>query len=176
MIKKGPVSKLTEELEKKEAEVAEIKRLMLRKAAEYDNVRKRWEKEREVLRKRIAAEIVADMLDVWDNFERALGVEINQSVDAYKKGVDMIFSQFQVALEKHELKQYSCLGEEFNPARAEAAGFFKTSEAEPGTVIEELKKGFMLGETVLRPAQVIVAKEINKKDSQGDDPGNKEED
>ncbi|MBN2378299.1 nucleotide exchange factor GrpE [candidate division WOR-3 bacterium] len=174
MVKKGPVTKIKEELLAKEAELDEIKTLMLRKAAEFDNARKRWERERNVLVRQASAEVLRDMVEVWDNFERALetAVEDKNTFESYKRGVELIFSQFQDALVRHGLNQYSCLGKEFNPALAEALGHFETDQAEPGKVVDELKKGFMLGDGVLRPAQVIVAKEIKKNQSQGDNPEN----
>lgn len=170
MTKKGPVSKLKSELEAKEAELAEIKALMLRKAAEYDNSRKRWQREREELKPAVTAEILADFCDVWDNFERALHAhEVNgDGFEAYRKGVELIFNQFTEKLSKFGLKQYSCLGEDFDPSRAEAIGHVDSKGVRHGTVVEELKRGFMLGERVLRPAQVIVARQEKvKKDGPG---------
>jgi molecular chaperone GrpE len=164
MTKQGPVTKLKEELRAKEAEVAEIKSLMLRKAAELDNARKRWQREREELWTQAQAEILIEMCEVWDNFERALqenqGNEKN--FEAFRKGVELIFIQFNDMLAKHGLKQYSCLGEGFDPGKAEAVGYLETKEVEHGKVVEELKKGFMLADRVLRPAQVIVARQQHK--------------
>ncbi|MBD3285994.1 nucleotide exchange factor GrpE [candidate division WOR-3 bacterium] len=170
MVKKGPVSKLAEELKEKEAEVQELKGLMLRKAAEFDNARKRWEKERESVKRYVTAVVVEDLLEVWDNFERALEVEYDGTVESFKKGIEIIFSQFRQALARHEVERYSCLGEDFDPARAEALGYSETSDESPGKVVKELKKGFMLGQTVLRPAQVIVSKESKRDESQEVNP------
>jgi len=166
MIKEGPVSKLKEELRDKEKELAEIKSLMLRKAAEFDNARKRWEREREIIAQEASAQVLKELLEVWDNFERALEIKTDgnsdNTLEAYRKGVELIFTHFTDALAKQGLKQYSCMGEMFNPALAEALGHYETTDAEPGVVIEEVRKGFLLGDRVLRPARVIVAKEIEK--------------
>jgi molecular chaperone GrpE len=165
MTKKGPITKLKEELQAKEAEVAEIKTLTLRKAAEYDNARKRWQREREEVRIQAQIEILIDLVDIWDNFERALSVEMageQKEFDAYRKGVELIFSQFTDKVSQYGLSQYSCAGEIFDPAKAEVIGYYETDEYEHGKIIDEVKKGFMLGEKVIRPAQVIVAKEIKK--------------
>lgn len=168
MTKRGPVTKLKEQLSHKEAEVAEIKSLMLHKAAEFDNARKRWQREREELRPLIKAEVLRDLCEVWDNFERALRVEtdeVEKTFEAYRKGVELIFAQFSRALAEHGFKQYSCLGEEFDPVRAEAVGYVERPGIEYGQIVEELKKGFMLSGRVLRPAQVIVAREVKELDS-----------
>jgi molecular chaperone GrpE len=137
---------------------------MLREAAEFDNARKRWQREREELWGQAQAEVLIEMCEVWDNFERAL--QTNQgnekSFEAFRKGVELIFAQFADALAKHDLNQYSCLGEEFDPGKAEAVGYLETKDVEHGRVVEELKKGFMLADRVLRPAQVIVARQIKE--------------
>jgi len=169
MVKQGPVSKLKEELRRKEAEVAEFRSLALRAAAELDNARKRWERERAEFRLQAQAEVLRDLCEVWDNFERALALEAGdggQTLAAYRRGVELIFNQFRETLAKHGLKQYSCVGDGFDPLKAEAVGHQETTQVEPGKVVEELKKGFMLGERVIRPAQVIVAKEVKKQKSQ----------
>lgn len=172
------MTKLKEELRAKEAEVAEIKSLMLRKAAEFDNARKRWEREQEELGIRARAEVLHDLVEIWDNFERALEIKADnnneKTFQAYRRGVELIFSQFRQRLAKYGLMQYSCLGCEFDPAKAEALGYVESSEARPGQIVEELKKGFMLADQVLRPAQVIVAKEVKelkeKKESEASKP------
>lgn len=165
MVKKGPVSKLKEELRAKEAEVAQMRSLALRTAAELDNARKRWQREREELRIQAQAEVLGALVEIWDNFERALAVDAEdneKTLESYRKGVELIFSQFRDALAKYGLIQYSCLGTEFDPVRAEAVGYVEAQETQPGQVVEEPKKGFMLADQVLRPAQVIVAREVKK--------------
>ena len=111
------------------------------------------------------AEALRDLCEVWDNFERALEVKTNdneKTFDAYRKGVELIFSEFRSALSRRGVHPYSLLGEDFDPSKAEAAGHVETSQARPGQVIEELKKGFMFGDRILRPAQVIVAREAEE--------------
>lgn len=165
MVKKGPVSKLKDELRAKDAEVADMRSLALRTAAEFDNARKRWQREREELRIQAQAEVLGALVEIWDNFERALAVDAEdneKTLESYRKGVELIFSQFSDALAKYGLMQYSCLGSEFDPTKAEALGYMETSEAKPGQVVEEPKKGFMLGDYLLRPAQVIVAREVKE--------------
>ncbi len=171
MVKRGPVTKLKEELSKKEAELAEIRSLMLRKAAEFENARKRWQKEKEAYIPNIKAEILKDFCDVWDNFERAMKTELGenqQTFDSYRKGIELIFSQFSDVLISHGLKQFSCLGEIYDPSRAEVLGFVEDSQVEHGQVIEEIKKGFMIDNKVLRPAQVIVVKKVKKLNDESD--------
>jgi molecular chaperone GrpE len=176
MVKKGPVSKLKDELRMKEAEFAEIQSLMLRKAAEFDNARKRWQREQEELRIQARAQVLGDLVEIWDNFERALAVDVEdneKTLESYRKGVELIFSQFSDALAKYGLKRYSCLGEEFDPGKAEAVGYLETKEVEHGKVVEELKKGFLLTDRVLRPAQVIVARQVKEAKEETEDSDSK---
>lgn len=169
MTTKGPVAKLKEELAQTKAELAEVRSLALRTAADFDNARKRWQRDSQEFELQVAAGILKNFCEVWDNFERAL--KINDTGDAnfesYRKGVELIFTQFRDMLSKQGVKQYSMLGSEFDPKRAEAVGHLETNEVEHGKVIEELKKGFMLGERVLRPAQVIVARQVKEVNDEG---------
>lgn len=178
MAEKGPVTKLKEELQTAQAELEETKSILLRKAAEFDNARKRWQKDRQELCKLAQAEVLADFCEVWDNFERALAASADgpeTSLESYRRGLELIFSQFRSTLEKWGMSQFSIQGSEFDPSRAEAVGHVENSDAEPGQVVEELKKGYMLGDKVLRPAQVIVAaqaregKESKSGDLESDD-------
>ncbi len=171
MVKIGPVTKLKQQLLETQEELEQTKSLLLRKAAEFDNARKRWQRDSVYLRFSAQAEVLIGMCEMWDNFERALEITHDgkeEAFESYRKGVELIYSQFTDTLLNYGLKQYSCLGQEFDPARAEAVGHRDSDEAAHGKVIEELKKGFLLGEQVLRPAQVIVARQVkeNSKDAQ----------
>lgn len=176
MTTKGPLTKLKEELAQAKTELAEMRSLALRTAADFDNARKRWQRDSQELEFHVAAGILRHLCDVWDNFERALKINDNteSNFESYRKGVELIFTQFRDTLTKQGVKQYSMLGEEFDPARAEAVGHVESGEMEHGKVVEELKRGFMLGERVLRPAQVIVArqvKDVKKEEESGDQTG-----
>jgi molecular chaperone GrpE len=169
MLNKGPVTKLKDELRVKEKELAEMRSLALRTAAEFDNARKRWTRESEEIRNYASSRLIKDFIEIWDNFERALSSgnhgENEVTFESYRRGVELIFDQFKKTLMSHGLESYSMLGEDFDPARAEAIGYVESPDARPGEVIEELKKGFTLAKRVLRPAQVMVAREVKK--SQG---------
>lgn len=166
MLNKGPVTKLKDELRDKEKELAEMRTLALRTAAEFDNARKRWAREAEEIRNYASSKLIQDFIEIWDNFERALSPgnhgESEVTFDSYRRGVELIFDQFKKTLTHHGLESYSMLGEDFDPARAEAIGYVETPDARPGEVVEELKKGFILARRVLRPAQVMVAREVKK--------------
>lgn len=163
MLSKGPVTKLKEELRAKETEIAELRSLALRTAADFDNARKRWNREVEEIRSYASSIIMKDMIDVWDNFERALSHETAhnspEELESYRRGVELIFEQLKKILMQHGLVAFSMLGQTFDPSRAEALGFIEREGSKPGEVVEEVKKGFMLADRVLRPAQVIVIKE-----------------
>lgn len=166
MLNKGPVTKLKEELRAKEEELAEMRSLALRTAAEFDNARKRWIREADEIRNHASSKLIQDFIEIWDNFERALSpgnhADSEVTYESYRRGVELIFDQFKNTLTRHGLESYSVLGEDFDPSKAEAIGYVETPDARPGEVVEELKKGFTLAKRVLRPAQVMVAREVKK--------------
>lgn len=158
-VRKGPVSRLHEELAEKSAECKSIQEEHLRALADFENIRKRFERDIEVSRRLSLEALVVDLLPVLDNFDRAIQATNNgTTVEGLQKGMELIDRQLHDALKKHGIEEYSCLGTQFDPRRAEAISFIHTDEQEPGTVVRELSKGYVCGERVLRPAKVVVAK------------------
>jgi len=161
--KKGPVSQLREELGEKSESCKKLQAEYLRAVADFDNLRKRNERDSEVSRRIALEALLLDLVPVLDNFERAVQVAgTGAPVDGLQKGMDLIHKQLREALCRHGLQEYSCVGTEFDPRRAEAISFVKTDEHKSGTVVSEICKGYACGQRVLRPARVVVAKEVDR--------------
>ncbi|UCG42434.1 MAG: nucleotide exchange factor GrpE [candidate division WOR-3 bacterium] len=157
--RKGPVSALRERVDELEQLNAEYKDKYVRAIADFDNFRKRVQRESEIACRSTMEGLMLELLPVMDNFERALAAsENNASPESLHKGVDLIRRQLCETLIRHGLEQYSCLGQEFDPRRAEAVSFVHSDECEENTVVEEQSVGYRCGERVLRPARVVVAK------------------
>jgi molecular chaperone GrpE len=158
--RKGPVSKLTEQLSERSSACKNLQEEYLRALADFDNLRKRTQRDSEVSRRYALEALVLDLLPVLDNFDRAmLTAGEGASAESLKKGMDLIRRQLCEALRKHGVEEYSCVGTPFDPRKAEAISFVHTGEHKPGTVVNEVCKGYVCGDRVLRPARVVVAKE-----------------
>ena len=131
---------------------------LLRTAAEFDNYRKRIEKERRELAEYASAEIVSEMLPIIDNLERALQAPPAGDVDSFRKGVDLIHKQMLELLRKRGVKAIEALGADFDPNVHEAVLHEPSDTHRDGEVMQELQRGYRLGERLLRPAMVKVAK------------------
>ena len=138
-----------------EKEKANLNDKFLRICAEYDNFRKRSQKEKDALYGDIKANTVTQFLPVYDNLERAL--KQNTEDEAYKKGVEMIMTQFCSTLEKLGVKEIECLGEKFDPAMHNAVMHVDDEEKGENEIVEVFQKGFKLGDKVIRFAMVKVA-------------------
>ena len=138
-----------------EKEKADLNDKFLRICAEYDNFRKRSQKEKDALYGDIKANTVTQFLPVYDNLERAL--KQNTEDEAYKKGVEMIMTQFCSTLEKLGVTEIQCLGEKFDPAMHNAVMHVDDEEKGENEIVEVFQKGFELGDKVIRFAMVKVA-------------------
>ena len=147
--------KAAKEEARKNDELAALNDKYLRICAEYDNFRRRSQKEKEALYGDIRADTVAKFLPVYDNLERAL----NQSTEdeAFRKGVEMIMAQFNSTLEKLGVTAIDCLGQPFDPSLHNAVMHVEDAEKGDNEIVEVFQKGFMLGEKVIRFAMVKVA-------------------
>ena len=139
----------------KDAALAAMNDKYLRLCAEYDNFRKRSQKEKDALYDDIKANTLKSFLPVYDNLVRAL----NQSTEdeAYKKGVEMIMAQFRATMEKLGVTEMNCLGQKFDPAFHNAVMHVDDEEKGENEIVEVFQQGFMLGEKVIRFAMVKVA-------------------
>jgi molecular chaperone GrpE len=166
--KKGPVSRLRAQLDEESDSCKKLQADYLRAVADFDNLRKRNERDSEVSRRFALEALLLDLIPVLDNFERAVQVAgTGAPVDGLQKGMDLIHKQFREALCRHGLQEYSCVGTEFDPRKAEAISFVKTDEHKSGTVVSEICKGYACGQRVLRPARVVVAKGVDRAAGQG---------
>ena len=151
------------ELKRVEAENAELKNQLARRQADFENYRKRVDRERTETYNRVVADIAAKLLPVLDNLKRAL--EAESSVEAaesdefrhFLSGVDLISKQLNGVLEALGVKPVPAVGEQFNPHVHEAVVTEATDDYEPDTVIQEIVAGYKLGDKLIRPALVKVA-------------------
>jgi molecular chaperone GrpE len=149
---------LKAETEELKNENASLKDQLLRKQAEFENYRRRTERERTDIYKRGKKEVLIEMLSVLDNFERAITSVGNAAEeDALKLGIELIYKQFKDILTRMGIEPVESVGQFFDPHVHEAVTIEQTSEHEANTVIEEFQKGYKLGDQLLRPAQVKVA-------------------
>jgi molecular chaperone GrpE len=131
---------------------------LLRKTAEFDNFRKRIERERKDFTEWAAAEVLNDLLAVMDDFDRALAAEAPASAQVYKTGVELIHRALADLVRKRGVTPIEAVGAQFDPHLHQAVAYDVVDGAREGEVVEELRKGYMLGDRLLRPALVKVAK------------------
>jgi len=161
MKRKGPVTKLKEEIEAKEQQIKEFNDKYLRALAELENSRKLMFKEMENDRLLIKAEFFNKVIPVLDSFDRALsGAELNENFKRFYKGIEIIHRQLKDALKSLGLVEFSGLGEVFDPSRHEAVGTVPIDgiQAED-IVVEEISKGYIVSDRVVKPAKVLVSKQ-----------------
>lgn len=127
----------------------------LRLCAEYDNFRKRSQKEKDALYDDIKANTLKAFLPVYDNLVRALAQSTED--EAYKKGVEMIMAEFKKTMEKLGVTEMDCLGQKFDPAFHNAVMHVEDEEKGENEIVEVFQQGFMLGDKVIRFAMVKVA-------------------
>jgi molecular chaperone GrpE len=131
---------------------------LLRTVAEFDNYRKRIDRERRDLSEYAAADVLRELLPIIDNFERALHAPVPPEAEAVRTGVELIHKQMLDLLRKRGVKPIEALGAEFDPNFHQAVIHEISDRHREGEVMEELQRGYMLGERLLRPAMVKVAK------------------
>lgn len=146
-------------LEQTQAQANEYKEALQRERADFQNYRKRIEREKEIQQAEISARVLAKFLPVMDDFERALeAVPLDQKENDWLKGMTLIQRKFQNLIEAEGIQAVDPLGEEFDPNFHEAVGADEASEEyQSGKVTKVLQKGYIRGEKVLRPAMVRVA-------------------
>lgn len=160
---KTPHRERLEELErhvsKLERELSEMKDRYLRAQADLENFRRRTRKEKEEQAKYAALPVVKALLPALDNLERALDAarSENASSDGLGQGVEMVTKQMFDILKEFGLESIPSVGEPFNPEFHEAVMTVESEEHESGTVVEELQKGYLLKDRVIRPAMVKVS-------------------
>lgn len=151
-------TKAAEKEDTKAAEkIAALQDQVLRQMAEFDNFRKRTEKEKEQSFSNGAASVVEKLLPIIDNFERAIASRKEDTDAAYADGVEMIYKQFNTVLEGLGIKAIEAVGKEFDPSLHNAVMHIDDENYGENEVVEELQKGYTYGDTVLRHSMVKVA-------------------
>jgi len=151
------------ELKRVEAENAELKDRLARRQADFENYRKRVDRERGETYNRVVADIATKLLPVVDNLKRALEAEStveSSESDEFRhflSGVDLIYKQLNGVLDALGVKPIAAVGEQFNPHIHEAVVTEATDDYEPDTVMQEIVAGYRLGDKLIRPALVKVA-------------------
>lgn len=148
----------SEEACKKENEL--LNDQLYRLAADFDNFRKRTARQIEDSKKAVLEGLLVELLEVSDNFERALkSARAAEDMDSVVNGIEQLSRQFSSILEKHGLEKIECeRATEFDPYKHEAVHHVETSELPDNTVFEVYKSGYALNSKVIRPAMVVVAR------------------
>jgi molecular chaperone GrpE len=136
----------------------ELRDRLLRAAAEFDNFRKRTERERREYAEWAAADLLGDVVAVLDDFERALAAPSPPEARTYRDGVELIHRQLLDLIKKRGVVAIAAEGQDFDPAVHQAVAHDEAPGARDGEILNELRRGYRLGERLLRPAMVRVAK------------------
>ena len=166
-----PVTALQAELQEAKAQAAEWREKAYRGAADLDNARKRFQKERTELRTYGVEPLIQELLPVADNLDRAIAHASAENNLA--EGVKMVLRQFMQVLATKGAVPFDAKGEMFDPSVHEAMSQMPSAEHPPGTILEVFQKGWMLKERLIRPAMVVVAAEppAEQIDEQVDESG-----
>ncbi len=153
-------ARLEEELKEVRAEAEKNWDLYLRERAERENFRKRMQREKEDLARFANENLLREFLPIFDNLERAVAHFANgqEGGAGLLEGVSLTLDQFQKVLEKFGVVPVEAVGQPFDPAWHEAMGQVESAEHPPNTVVQEMQKGYILNDRLLRPALVLVAK------------------
>ena len=131
---------------------------LLRTAAEFDNYRKRIDRDRRDQADNAMADALEDLLPIMDNLELALSAPAGDDASAYRKGVELIHRQMTDLLKKRGVKVIEAVGADFDPRFHQSVVHEVSTEHREGEVMQELRRGYMLGDRLLRPSMVKVAK------------------
>ena len=155
-----------EKINQLETEIAELKDRLLRKAAEFENYKRRTENDQLNLITYAAESFIQKLLPVVDDFERSLShIDDAQEIDAIKKGLNLIYSKFIKVLEDQGVKKINAIGKPFDVDYHEALMQKPDDTVEPHTVVEEIEKGYTYKDKVIRHSKVIVSEEKSKEDN-----------
>ena len=155
-----PQVELVDETEKLKQELGEAKDKYIRLFAEFDNMRKRHERDRVALIKYAHEEVIIEMLGFFEDFERTIAAAKQSPSDSKDlvKGIEMVYGRMQQLLKKYDVREIECMGKKFDTACHEALMVEESADHEDGTVLEVFQKGYMLGDRVVRTAKVKVSK------------------
>jgi molecular chaperone GrpE len=131
---------------------------LLRKTAEFENYRRRIERERREQADQSVADLILELLLIVDDFERALTVEPGEGAEGYRKGVELIAAKLQDLLQKRGVRPIETVDHDFDPNLHQAVTYEESPGYRDGQIIAELRRGYMMNDRLLRPAMVKVAK------------------
>jgi molecular chaperone GrpE len=132
--------------------------LLLRKTAEFDNYRRRTERERQAQAEAAGADVLKELLPLVDDLERALKADSGEGTESYRRGVELILKRLGDTLKRRGVTTIDALGADFDPNYHQAVAYEPAEGRREGEVIEEFGRGYMLGDRLLRPSMVKVAK------------------
>ncbi len=154
-----PDAKLAAELEDARARADEYRQEMLRAHADLDNARKRAQREIENAHKYAVEKLLGDLLPIKDSMELGLSAaESSDDIASLREGMELTLKMLEDLLEKHGVTEVNPVGEKFSHELHQAMTMQESAEAEPGTVLNVMQKGYLLNDRLVRPAMVIVAK------------------
>ena len=161
---------LQEAIDSLREETAALQDQLLRKTADFENFRKRLNREKEEFVKYAISELLLDLTTLIDDFERAIkSAEESQEFASFLKGVALIEQQMVNMLEKRwNLKRFDSLGDEFDPNRHQAIATVESDEVDAPKVVEDYQRGYVLHDRILRPAKVKVAQPSTDKAASDD--------
>lgn len=152
------LQELEQELARVRDEAEDANGRALRILAEFDTYRRRTDKERVAAADRGAADVLRELLEVADNFDRALAHVRDDMPEAFVDGIRLVARSLHDVLDRRGVVRIEAVGKAFDPERHEAVSSLPDEKAEPNTVLSEVQPGYMLAERVLRPAKVIVSR------------------
>ncbi|KYC51802.1 MAG: heat shock protein GrpE [Candidatus Methanofastidiosum methylothiophilum] len=157
------IAELEKQLSESESKLKEHYDRLLRSEADFQNLKKRTEKEKDDTRKFALQEIMTGILNVLDHIER--GIKAYKDADKENldkvevlKGMELIYKDLRDVLSSHGLCEIECMGKEFDPFYHEALATICSEETDDNTVVEEFQKGYILNDRVIRPSRVKVTK------------------
>jgi molecular chaperone GrpE len=139
------------------AELDDLRQTLLRRQADFDNYRKRIEKERAEDSKRTTAHLIEKLIPVIDGFEHALAAHREKEYEVYRKGFELIYKQLVDNITKLGVERIDPMGKQFDPHLHQAMDRLETSDHEDGTIVQVFQPGYVFHGRVLRPAMVRVA-------------------
>lgn len=142
------------ELQKKQIELDELDDRYKRVFAEFENYKKRTQKEREGLYNSVLGDIIVNMLPILDNLQMAVNAECKD--EGYKQGVELVEKQFKEFLSKNNVEEIPAIGEMFDPSIHEAVSSVQDDTKQSGEIVQEYRKGYKLGSKILRHSMVVV--------------------
>ena len=149
------IIELKKQIDSQKIELAETEDRLKRVAAEFDNYKKRSSKEREAMYSSILSDAVSDFLPIVDNLEKAL--EAKTDDENYKQGIELVLKQFKDVLASKGIKEIEAVGKTFDPELHEAVGSVVDENLGEKEIKQEYRKGYIIGNKVIRHSMVIVA-------------------